>query len=211
MTRTDSPRRWYLFDYGNVISTAPTPQDWDLLAEATGVDRLQDPGSTYWRHRFAYDAGSLTSDGYWSLVCGDRVGPLRAGWLDILDANQWSHLNLETLDVLEDLDARGERLAVLSNMPAAMAAQFAGAPWTKLFRHTFFSSALQLVKPAPSIFERVLAELAADPGLVTFVDDSPANVATAKDLGIHGLLFDPSSDLSRLLAEGRAVSGALQE
>ena len=211
MARTDSPQRWYLFDYGNVISTPPTPPDWDLLAEATGVDHLQDQGSAYWRHRFAYDAGSLTSDEYWSLVCGSRVGPLRADWLDILDANQWSHLNLETLDVLEDLDARGERLAVLSNMPAAMAAQFAGASWTRLFRHSFFSSSLRLVKPDRAIFERVLAELQAGPEQVTFVDDSPANIATAKELGIHAVLFDPSSDLSRLLTESRTVSGAVRE
>ncbi|WP_247826459.1 HAD family hydrolase [Arthrobacter antioxidans] len=211
MARTDSPHRWYLFDYGNVISTAPTPQDWDLLAEAVGVDRLQEPASAYWRHRGAYDAGSLTSDEYWSLVRGRRIEPARSAWLDVLDANQWSHLNLETLDVLEDLDARGERLALLSNMPAAMAVQFAGAPWTRLFRHSFFSSSLRLVKPAPAIFDRVLAELQAAPGQVTFVDDAPANIAAAKGMGIHGLLFEPSSDLSRLLAEGRPVSPAFRE
>ncbi|MHA7281829.1 HAD family hydrolase [Arthrobacter sp. TMS2-4] len=211
MARTDSPRRWYLFDYGNVISTAPAPWDWDVLAEATGVDRLQDPGSAYWRYRVAYDAGALTSDEYWSLVRGSRAGPGRAAWLDALDAHQWSHLNLETLDVLEDLEARGEHLAVLSNMPAAMAAQVADAPWTRLVRRTFFSSSLRLVKPSQAIFERVLAELGAAPWQVTFVDDSPANVAAAGSLGFHALLFDPSSDLSRLLAEGVAVSPAFGE
>jgi len=211
MARIDSPRRWYLFDYGNVISTAPTAEDWDLLAEATGVDRLQDQGSGYWRHRVAYDAGVLTSDEYWSLVGGRRVGPVRAAWLDVLDANQWSHLNLETLDVLEDLESRGEQLALLSNMPAPMVANFDGLAWTRLFRHRFFSASLRLVKPAPEIFDRVLADLRADPGCVTFIDDSPANIAAAMDLGIHGLLFDASSDLSRLLAEERRVSAVGRE
>ncbi|WP_434993883.1 HAD family hydrolase [Arthrobacter sp. Ld5] len=211
MARTDSPRRWYLFDYGNVISTPPTPSDWEVLAEAAGVDRLQDPGSAYWRYRIAYDAGALTSDEYWSLVRGSRAGPPRAAWLDALDASQWSHLNPETLDVLEDLEARGEHLAVLSNMPAAMAAQFADASWTRLFRHLFFSSSLRLVKPSPAIFERVLAELRTAPWQVTFVDDSPANVAAARAVGLHGLLFDPSEDLWRLLAEGLAVSPASQD
>ncbi|MHA7238385.1 HAD family hydrolase [Arthrobacter sp. TMS1-12-1] len=211
MARTDSPRRWYLFDYGNVISTPPTPEDWDLLAEAVGVDGLRAPGSGYWRHRFAYDAGALTPDEYWSLVGGRRVGPVRAAWYDVLDANQWSHLNLETLDVLEDLEARGERLALLSNMPAPMVAHFAGAPWTRLFEHSFFSSSLRLVKPSPAIFDRVLADLRADPGLVTFIDDSPANIAAAMDRGIHGLLFDASSDLTRLLAEERRVSAVVPE
>lgn len=200
MARIDSSRRWYLFDYGNVISTAPTPQDWDLLAEATGAQDLQDSTSAYWQHRYAYDAGSLTSEEYWSLVCGERVERVRSAWLDVLDGNQWSHPNLETLDVLEDLDSRGEQLALLSNMPAAMVSQLSSAPWTRLFRHLFFSSSLRLVKPSPAVFEHVLAELSVDAAEITFVDDAPANIAAARALGIDARLFDASSDLSRMLS-----------
>ncbi len=200
MARIDTPRRWYLIDYGNVISTAPTPQDWELLAEATGTPDLQDSASAYWRHRYAYDAGALTSEEYWSLVCGERVEHVRAAWLDVLDGNQWSHPNLDTLDVLEDLDARGEQLALLSNMPAAMVSHLSHAPWTRLFRHLFFSSSLRLVKPSPAVFEQVLAELAVDAGQVTFVDDAPANIAAARALGIDARLFESSADLSRVLA-----------
>ncbi|MHA7146122.1 HAD family hydrolase [Arthrobacter sp. TmT3-37] len=200
MARIDSSRRWYLFDYGNVVSTAPTPQDWELLAEATGVEGLHGQASTYWQHRHAYDIGALTSEDYWSLVTGGRVGSARSAWLDVLDGNQWSHLNLDTLDVLEDLDGRGERLALLSNMPAAMVAQLGDARWTRLFRHRFFSSSLRLVKPSTAVFDHVLTELAVEPGLVTFVDDTPANVAAARALGLDARLFEPASDLARVLA-----------
>ncbi|MDQ0735396.1 HAD-IA family hydrolase [Arthrobacter agilis] len=210
MAHIDSPRRWYLFDYGNVISTAPTPQDWDLLAEATGTHGLQDAGSAYWQHRYAYDAGTLTSEEYWSLVCGERVEHVRSAWLDVLDGNQWSHPNLEILDVLEDLDARGEQLALLSNMPAAMVSQLSHAPWTRLFKHLFFSSTLRLVKPSPAVYEQVLAELGVDGPQVIFIDDAPANVAAARALGIDARLFDPSTDVSRVLTQpGQApVAGA---
>ncbi|WP_104118039.1 HAD family phosphatase [Arthrobacter sp. B1805] len=200
MARTNSSRRWYLFDYGNVISTPPTREDWEVLAEATGVPSLQESTSPYWQHRYAYDAGALTSDEYWSLVCGERTGPARAAWLDVLDGNQWSHPNLDTLDVLEDLDAQGEHLALLSNMPAAMVSQLGDAAWARLFEHRFFSSSLGLVKPSAAIFEHVLTALSVEPGLVTFVDDAPANIATARSLGIDARLFDASLDLSRMLA-----------
>ncbi|BBE23191.1 hypothetical protein MN0502_20740 [Arthrobacter sp. MN05-02] len=212
MARIDSSRRWYLFDYGNVLSTAPTPQDWELLAEATGVEGLHGTASPYWEHRHAYDLGALTSEDYWSLVTGSRVGSAGSAWLDVLDGNQWSHLNLDTLDVLEDLDARGERLALLSNMPAAMVAQLGDVPWTRLFRHRFFSSSLRLVKPSTAVFDHVLTELAVEPGLVTFVDDSPANVAAARALGFDARLFEPASDLARVLADPapvRALSSAV--
>ena len=201
MARDDSSRRWYLFDYGNVISTAPLPEDWDLLSEATGVPGLGKQTSSYWRHRLAYDAGELSSTAYWSRVCGEDVGEPRAAWLDTLDGNQWSHPNLDTLDLLEDLDARGERLALLSNMPAAMVAQLGGAPWSRFFSHHFFSSSLGLVKPADEIFEHVLGELGVAPGLVTFVDDAPGNFETARALGIDARLFDPATDLARALRD----------
>lgn len=201
MADTDSSRRWYLFDYGRVISTDPTPEDWQCLSEATGVPAPAEPTSTYWQHRYAYDAGALTSDEYWSLVCGTRVSPARSAWLDVLDGNQWSHPNLDTLDVLEDLDARGERLALLSNMPAPMVSHLGHAPWTRLFAYRFFSSSLRLVKPSPAVFDHVLTELSVEPGLVTFIDDAPANIAAARSLGIDARLFDPSTDLSRMLAQ----------
>ncbi len=200
MVLDDNFRRWYLFDYGNVISTAPTPEDWEMLAEATGVGFLYESTSTYWQHRYAYDAGSLSSAEYWSLVCGEHVGDSRAAWLDVLDGNQWSHPNLDALDVLEDLEARGARLALLSNMPAAMVAQLTHAPWTRFFQYRFFSSSIGLVKPSAAIFEHVLTELSVAPEQVTFVDDAAANIATARSLGIDGRLFDQYSDLSRLLA-----------
>jgi putative hydrolase of the HAD superfamily len=217
MARTDNSRRWYLFDYGNVISTAPTPQDWELLTEATGVPDLQDPTSTYWQHRYGYDAAALTSEEYWSLVCGRCISTARSAWLDMLDRNQWSHPNLETLDVLEDLDARGERLALLSNMPAAMVSQVLDAPWTSLFQHLFFSSSLRLVKPSAAIFEHVVAELAVAPDRVTFIDDAPVNIEAALGLGFDARLFGPTTDLSRMLsasteavATGRAGPGLPQ-
>jgi putative hydrolase of the HAD superfamily len=209
MARTDSSRRWYLFDYGNVISTAPTPQDWELLTEATGVPDLQEPTSTYWQHRYGYDAAALTPEEYWSLVCGRCISASAAAWLDMLDRNQWSHPNLETLDVLEDLDARGERLALLSNMPTAMVSQIVEAPWTSLFQHLFFSSSLGLVKPSDDIFRHVLAELAVAPDMVTFIDDAPVNIAAALDLGFDARLFDPSSDLSRMLSTSPAAVPAV--
>jgi putative hydrolase of the HAD superfamily len=209
MTRTENSGRLYLFDYGNVISTAPTPEDWQLMSEATGLASPQDPTSAYWQHRFAYDAGALSSEEYWSLVCGETVVSARSAWLDVLDGNQWSHPNLDTLDVLEDLDAHGERLALLSNMPAAMVSQLASASWTKFFPHRFFSSSVKLVKPSAAIFELVLAELDVQAADVTFIDDSPANIATALGLGMDARLFDPAADLSRELTRPASTAAPI--
>jgi putative hydrolase of the HAD superfamily len=192
---------WYLFDYGMVISTAPEEADWDALEEAAGVE-LRDPSSFYWKHRLDFDEGKLSSCEYWSLALQRRVSIGLANQLDALDANQWSHINLDTLDVLEALNASGAQLALLSNMPAGMAEQFSSAPWTKYFAQLFFSSRIGMVKPDPRVFHHVLAVIGAQPDQVIFVDDKEANIASARSLGIrtvhhlHGI--DLQSELSSL-------------
>ena len=190
--------QWYLFDYGMVISNAPTPEDWLNLEDAAGV-RLMDPGSPYWRHRLDFDAGRTTSVDYWSRVTGREVTPNQTNLLDTLDANQWSHFNLETIDVLEELSSQGARLALLSNMPAPMVARFEEASWTGYFSRMYFSSTLQLVKPQREIFEHVLRDLGVEPGKVTFVDDAPVNIASALVLGIDARLHQSGIDLQREL------------
>ncbi|NKX54594.1 HAD family hydrolase [Arthrobacter mobilis] len=189
---------WYLFDYGMVISTAPEAEDWEALEEAAGIP-LRHSGSTYWMHRLDYDEGKLDPVQYWSLVLGREVGIGLASELDSLDAIQWSHLNLDTLDVLEMLHSRGARLAVLSNMPAAMAEEFSTAPWTKYFAEMFFSSGIGLTKPEPGVFRHVLDTLATDPAEVVFIDDQHANVHAARTLGINAIHHTPGTDLLREL------------
>lgn len=190
--------QWYLFDYGMVISEAPREDDWLALKEAAGVD-VQDTSSPYWQHRLEFDAGRLNSQDYWSRVVGHPAGVGLAGQLDALDTNAWSHYNLDTLDVVEGLSARGERLALLSNMPSAMADEFEAASWARYFRKLFFSSRLGLIKPDPKVFEHVLDELQAEPEQVTFVDDKQQNVDAAASLGIRAILHLPGIDLQREL------------
>lgn len=199
MAHLTDPERWYLFDYGMVISTEPTAEDWDALEEAAGTP-VRRHNSSYWEHRTEFDAGILTSADYWSLVTGRTIAHGHTGLLDTLDANQWSHFNLDTLDVLESLSStRGCELALLSNMPAAMVAEFSQAAWTGYFSRMFFSSTLHMIKPERAIFEHVLSELGAPPDQVTFIDDAPANVEAARELGMNALLHTPGIDLQREL------------
>lgn len=199
MTKPDDSRTWYLFDYGMVISTAPEPDDWDLLQEATGID-LQVPNSAYWTNRERFDAGDLEPLEYWSRVVGRKINDHFTELLESLDASQWSHLNLKTMSVLEALAQNGSNLALLSNMPAGMSRRFlAEAPWTKHFPRTFFSGQLGMTKPDRRVFEHVLDELHARPEDSIFIDDNASNVDTAQALGIRTVAYSPETDLRRAL------------
>ncbi|WP_104054729.1 MULTISPECIES: HAD family phosphatase [unclassified Arthrobacter] len=204
MSRLSRPGLWYLFDYGMVISTEPEPDDWQALHRATGLD-LQPPGSPYWAHRADFDAGTATPEQYWAGVLGRAPGADELRKLETLDAAQWSHLNPNTLAVLDTLREEGASLALLSNMPNAMSRRYtAESAWPRYFSRLYFSAQLRMMKPDPRIFEHVAADLAARPGDIVFIDDNSLNIAAAKQQGFQTLLHTPSTDLREELA--RAAS-----
>ena len=119
MTVLSRPDVWYLFDYGMVVSTAPEPGDWRALEDVTGL-YLEPVSSPYWAHRKAFDAGQLNPAEYWGAVLGRPVVATEVELLETLDSAQWSHLNPNTLAVLQSLRDEQASLALLSNMPDQM-------------------------------------------------------------------------------------------
>lgn len=187
---------WYLFDYGMVISAAPDAADWGLLHEAAG-QRMDTADSTYWVHRHAFDDGSLDSLGYWGAVLDRGVDEGEAERLDRLDAQLWSRPNPETMAVLGELQSRGSRVALLSNMPVRMSEIFtAEAGWVAHFERLFFSGPLRLGKPDRRIYEHVLQELGARPDDVVFIDDKAENIEAARQLGLRTVHHTPGIDLA---------------
>jgi len=62
-----------------------------------------------------------------------------------------------------------------------------------------------VTKPDPKIFEILCERHGFEPEQATFVDDSPANVATAIGLGFDAILFESSDQLRHLLVERRLL------
>lgn len=207
VTHQGGSGQWYLFDYGNVISTEPEPADWAALQRVTGL-QLEPASSPYWVHRADFDAGAVSPAEYWAAVLGpscmnaEMVDAEMVRVLEDLDAAQWSHLNRKTLRMLETLERGGAQLALLSNMPARMSERYLReAPWAAYFTRTFFSGQLGMIKPDTRIFDHVLKELAAAPGDVVFIDDNLPNIEAARSLGLRTVHFGPETDLERELAK----------
>lgn len=76
------------------------------------------------------------------------------------------------------------------------------------FSGWFISGELGMRKPDPAIFEHVLAEVAAEPADVTFVDDRLKNLNAAAALGIQTALYDPSG--SQSADDHRVIRSLLQ-
>ncbi|KRC80175.1 HAD family hydrolase [Sphingomonas sp. Root241] len=100
------------------------------------------------------------------------------------------------LEIVRELDAAGVPLFAITN--------FSGEFWREWvpqhseifdrFRDVVVSGDEKLVKPDPAIYALALKRFGLEGPDAVFVDDSPANVAGARDAGIHAVLFTNAED-----------------
>jgi len=115
----------------------------------------------------------------------------------------------EAVAVLAELRAAGIPCLALSNMEAETfpleRARFAFMDW---FDGYVISGIEKVAKPDRRIFEILLSRYRLAPAATVFIDDTPANVAAAGDLGIRALRYTGAGALrADLRSLGLAVAG----
>ncbi len=105
------------------------------------------------------------------------------------------------LDYLDDLRRRGYRTFLLSNTNPyvqqwAESERFSagGRPLSSYLDHCYCSFELGLMKPDPAIFRLMLDDAGLVASETLFLDDSPANIAAAHELGITTMLVEKNGD-----------------
>lgn len=100
------------------------------------------------------------------------------------------------LEIVRELDAAGVPLFAITNFSGEF-----WPDWVKQhvelfdrFRDVVVSGDEKLVKPDPAIYALALKRFGLEGPEALFVDDSPANVAGARDAGIHAVLFTTAKD-----------------
>lgn len=195
-----------IFDLGGVLI------DWDprhlyrklLDGDAAGMERfLAEVCSPSWNHRL--DEGRPFADGIAELVArfpdkAELIHAYRARWPEMLGGPI-----APTVTLLETLDASGVPLWAITNWSEETFPFVRDDPayaFLGRFREVFVSGALRMAKPGEAIFAHALGRIGAPPHACLFIDDNPANIATAARLGLRTHRFtDPAnlaSDLRRL-------------
>ncbi len=150
-----------------------------------------------------YERGKVTEQN-----CYDRIGvefsldpaEIRKAFDQARDSLQSDN---EMISLIRELKAnsRGRlRVFAMSNisLPDYDVLQTKPADWS-LFDRIFTSGAVGERKPHLGFYRYVLAETQANPHSTIFVDDKPENVLTARSLGLHGIIFDDRSRVTRAL------------
>jgi putative hydrolase of the HAD superfamily len=199
-----------IFDYGCVLSHAPTPEDFELLRKTMRVEAGAFE-ETYWRYRDAYDLGALDTSAYWQEFgrdVGATFSPAQIKRLATLDCQIWGKPNLIMVEWVRLLRGRGLKTAIISNMSRTIGDYIRRtARWLGLFNQICFSGEIKIMKPDAAIFHACLEALGEPATHALFIDDREANVAAARALGMHGIVFQSPEQLhSNLETYGLAES-----
>jgi 2-haloacid dehalogenase len=112
-----------------------------------------------------------------------------------------------TVQILAELRAAGVPLYALTNWSAETFVlsrdRFEFLDW---FDGLVVSGEERVIKPDPRIFRLLLDRFGLDPGATFFVDDSEANVAAARRVGLDAVRFTGPEQLRRELAARGALS-----
>ena len=189
-----------VFDLGEVLAT---PRElFAELARQAGTD-VAKFSAAYWAHRGPFDRGA-GADLYWRAVL-EEAGVAHdadlALRLDEFDATSWTTLRPDARSTLEELNASGVRVAILSNAPLGMASKARAGDWAHLVDDWFFSSELSMAKPDPRIYEAVTAKLGVEPSAVVFFDDRQVNVEAARAAGWRAELWTSADVVQKTLRD----------
>lgn len=112
-------------------------------------------------------------------------------------------LDSEVLALIDKLHGR-YKIGLLSNTSAEyLRGLLHEHDINKHFDAVVISSEVGMIKPDPSIFKHILADLGTQPAETVFIDDSPRNVAGATAVGITGITYTTIDQLKTdLLAHG---------
>lgn len=195
------PGKVIVFDYGEVISVAPSAADREQLVGLAGGDS-DVFWPAYWRHRDALDQGTMSIQQYWRGIeheLGEHWGDAKIHRLWLADFRSWLSIDHDTLDVLVDLQEGGTRMALLSNAGRDFGSYYRHGALGDLFEQVFVSGELGTIKPSAEIFEHVMRELGVTPSELVFIDNKEVNVRGAEALGIAGHVYTTAADLRAYL------------
>lgn len=206
----DIPGRVIVFDYGDVLSMSQSEHDKAGILGTAGATAAEF-WPAYWKHREELDRGTLTATEYWTLVGGElgrEFGPAHLQRLWAIDFRSWISVEPGSIDILDDLEAGGTRMAFLSNTGVDFGEAFRRAPFARYFEQMFISAELGMVKPDPEIYRHVARELGIEPAEMVFIDNKAENVAGAESIGVTGHVFTGVASLRSFLLSLAADAAA---
>jgi glucose-1-phosphatase len=182
--------RAFLFDIGNVLVRFDFPKAYRALAPLSGVEHTPDLLARIETVKLRYEDGQLSRAGFLRdvfefLQFRGTESDFLAAWQGIFTANE------PMVALVRALHGRFP-LYLLSNTNCMhVEGLFRDFDFFGLFTGGTYSHVARASKPERRIFEIACEEHGLSPETTFFIDDLPANIATAQLLGFHTHEYHP--------------------
>lgn len=198
--------RWdaVIFDYGRVLSLAPSEAELQQFAALVGV--TEPPFfEIYSSTRLDYDAGRADFRQHWRAfaeAAGVELRPAQVERIAGMETLMWLRVNPEALALAREIKANGVRTAILSNIPHDLLAEVRKFSWLGEFEVKIWSCELGILKPDPAIYYACLDALDCRAERTLFFDDRANNVEAARDLGMEAHTFESAEQARAIVRDG---------
>jgi putative hydrolase of the HAD superfamily len=198
--------RWdaVVFDYGRVLSLAPSEAELQEFAALVGVS--EPPFfEIYSATRLDYDAGRADFRQHWRAfaeTAGVALRPDQVERIVGMETLMWLRPNPEALALAREIKAGGLRIAILSNMPHDLLADVRKYSWLDEFEVKIWSCELGIVKPDLEIYRACLNALRCPAEQTLFFDDRANNVEAASVLGMEAHIFESVGQARAIVRAG---------
>ncbi len=181
------------FDAKRSLTTHFDPKYHEIINEKTFA-------SPEWR---LMDKGDYEVEEAISIMCKDLPYELHGEVRKmILDHEGEMPPIKEMYPIVKSLKENGYNIYLLSNCPGWFDDFKKSVPVFDFFDGFIISAKYNLIKPEKEIYEVLFSEFSLAPEECFFIDDSPANIATARELGMYGHCFN-DKDTDKLTAAFR--------
>ena len=182
-----------LFDYGQVLSKGPNSTAWDRMRKMIGASS-EVFTRAYWDARHDYDRGTLNGTAYWKDVAksAGHAGLQETDLEELYrtDVDLWTDLNEPMVAWARDLQRRGIRTGILSNIGDRMETGILEKlDWICNFDHCTWSHRLNMAKPDLAIYQHAAEALATKPEHILFIDDRQDNIDGARKAGMVAVQY----------------------
>lgn len=187
-----------VFDYAGVVAGDTASKFDQGISKITGAS-VDDYKKVYYRHNDLHNTGKISWEELWKRVLIDLD---KETLLDevLIFIRKPKKINKNVIKLIEELKNKDYKVALFSNYSKVGGQRMRDVlHLDKIFDLMLISGEIGLAKPHPDAFLYLIEKLDIKANEIVFIDDSPKNIKTAKELGITTILCeDPKNIRSQL-------------
>lgn len=199
-----------IFDLGGVVIDLDFSNFYNKIITQSPLNKPQTPIMLeFFRQSDIYHQGNMTDDEFYQLAC-DLLQVCMLDQSEFFDAfnSIISGFNIEVIELIKSIrESNRYKLLALSNVNASHWDYILKEKWDfiKYFDELILSHEIHLIKPDPKIFTYAIHKAGCKPKQIVFIDDGLNNIRSALDLGIIGIKYTNTVELTEELKKLKII------